>query len=330
MYFGHYIRECRKEFNLTQDELVEALYGDAPGLFRSLDASALSKWERGVTRTSHRKMASILGYFQKCGGRPLPCIRESSPEKVEERFCKAGLHTLLGRAPKHLVIDLQIDRLETRHFSIIPLRQFERMDELLEIHQNLHENLNPSSSRLQLSRLREWALHPDSLFYVVCYKHTVLGLLFALRLQTDSFEKIMNFSMERRELNTNDFAPANETAGILMLSLFSLDSRVASLLLMRLYAHLIAHQDRISELGVVTALPEVERLVDRLDLRVHRSRRLEGRTHIAYRNSLNAVLRSRGALQLLFPRGKCREKGPSPEHPPGDREDGSSGDTLPD
>jgi len=319
MEFGQYLKKCRKEYGLTQDQLVEALYAMDPELFGSLDASALSKWERGVSQTSFHKMGMMLRLFQKLGDTPLPCIEEREPELVEKGFCEEAMHYLIGTPPKHLVIDLQMNRLGAQHFSVIPLRHFDRMDELLEIHQNLHENLVPSYNRLRIEQLKAWALHPESLFFVVLYKHTLLGLFFSIRLRTECFDDLMSFRKMRRELSVEDFAREDEAASILLLSFFSLDSRVASLLLMRLYAHLVAHQNRIREVGLATSLPELERMVERMNLRVHGSKKIDGTTHIAYRNDLFNLLSNETAMRLLFPKEACRESAPSPDGRSSDR-----------
>jgi hypothetical protein len=212
-----------------------------------------------------------------------------------------------------------MDRLGAEHFSILPLRHFERMEELLEIHQNLHENLVPPYNRLEIDRLREWAFHPESLFYVVLYKRTLLGLFFSVRLRPERFGALMEFRISRRELSVEDFAGEGEEASILLLSLFALDSRVASLLMMRFYAHLIAHQKSIRDVGLSTSLREIERLVERLDLRVHRSRKIDGITHVAYRNNLFNLLSGETAMRLLFPKSECPEASPSPAGQSGDR-----------
>jgi transcriptional regulator with XRE-family HTH domain len=329
MKFGHYLKECRKRYGLTQDQLIEALYKRDPRLFGGLDASGLSKWEREISHTSFQKMAAILRLFQELSGDPLPCLDENDTETSEKGLCEQALLRVLGTPPRHLVLDLGTDRLPSRHFSILPLRHFERMDELLEVHQSLHENLVPSYSRLELSQLREWALHPESLFYVVLYKRTFLGLLFAVRLQPERFEEIMAFRKMRRELTTEDFAREGERASILILSLFSLDSRVASLLLMRLYAHLAAHRRRIESVGLTSALQEVERMVERMDLRVHHSHKIEEETHVAYRNDLFSLLSNETAMRLLFPKDECLESSPSPDGRSSDRSAGPSADTLP-
>jgi transcriptional regulator with XRE-family HTH domain len=323
MEFSYYLKTCRRRYRLTQEELVAELYAEDPELFRGLDASKLSKWERGVSQTSFQKMAAILRLFQRHSGHPLPCLEVRTPEAVERKLCEQAMQHLLGTPPKSLVVDLGMHRLQAEHFHILPLRQFDRMDELLELHQNLHENLAPPHDRLSLEQLREWALHPESLFYVVLYKHTFLGLFFALRLRPERFEALMDFSLARPQLRTEDLARAGDEASILLLSLFALDSRVATLLLMRLYAHLIAHQDRIRELGLSTSLTEIERLVDRMELRVYRSRKVGELTHVSYRNDLFNLLSNETAMRLLFPKESCQGSSPSPDDRSNDRSDGS-------
>jgi transcriptional regulator with XRE-family HTH domain len=324
MEFSDYLKRCRKRYHLTQEQMVTELYAEDPELFRGLDASKLSKWERGVSQTSFQKMGAILRLFQRHSGLPLPCLEHHTPERVEEGLCRQAMQHLLGTPPKSLVVDLGMQQLRSEHFRVLPLRQFARMEELLEIHQSLHENLAPPYDRLSLSQLQEWALHPESLFFVVLYKHTFLGLFFAVRLQPERFEALMDFTLTRPQLQPGDFAKKDGAASILILSLFALDTRVATLLLMRFYAHLIAHQERIREVGLSTSLPEIERLVDRMNLRVHRSQRIGARSHVAYRNDLFNLLTNETAIRLLFPKEVCPESSPSPDDRSSDRSDGSA------
>ena len=48
MQFNSYLKLCREEEQLTQDQLVQQLYSYDTENFENLDTSALRKWERGL------------------------------------------------------------------------------------------------------------------------------------------------------------------------------------------------------------------------------------------------------------------------------------------
>ena len=51
MQFNEYLKTCRMNYNLTQDELVEELFHTYDD-FEGLTSNALSRWERGINKLS--------------------------------------------------------------------------------------------------------------------------------------------------------------------------------------------------------------------------------------------------------------------------------------
>jgi len=317
MEFAQYLKKCRESFGLTQEELARELFLHSEEEFSGVDASVLSKWERGILHPGYRRKAKILAYFQILGRLPLPCWRGKDPEYIERSICRKGMDYILARPPRELVVDLSMDLLKVDDFRIIPLRHFDRKEELLEIHLNLHTHINPPFSRLSLEQFETWSLHPDSFFYVVLYKRTFLGLLFAQRLKWESYLDLMEFRRQKNDLTLEDLADAHEEAGINLIAHFSFDSRVTSMLMVRLYAYLIAHQETIREVGIYTPLEDLHRVAERMNLQPRHVRQIDGHRYKAYRNTLHQVMACEGAMRLLFPKKPASASAPSP----GDRSD---------
>ena len=301
MQFSEYLKQCRARFQLTQEDLVLELFLFEEREFRGLDVSTLSKWERSKSQPPPSRIAKILHYFQERSGLALPCWENQDIESVETLLSAEGINTVIGKT-RTLYVQLPLDSLPSRDYRLLPLRYFERREQLLEIHQALYDSVNSGFGKVGLKRFSEWSLDPRHLFQVLLYKETVLGILFALRLKPKVFERILRFEQSKEQITPEDFAEINEDSSLYILSSFALHPRFLSILYMRLVAHLIVHQRTIHQFGLVTALPEVERMADRMNLR-HRAVRRDNDEEIhAYAISVQEMLRGKEVVQALFPR----------------------------
>ena len=300
MKFNTYLKSCREHNKLTQEELVNALYIYDIDLFEALDTSTLSKWERGITHPKAAKQVSIIKYFQKETGAVLPCWDTYTIQEAEEQICQAGVVNLLGKS-KQLVLNFPSNMMHFEDFKVYPVRHSDRIDTLLDINMDLHKNANHTFAQISLEHFSSWALHPSHLFLVCEYKNEILGLFFSLRLKPEIFQKIINFEMQKSELTMEDFASFDEMGSNFMLSFYALNNKIATMLFIRYYAHLIANQTRIKEIGVITALDDVKRVVHNMNLDETKSMITEDQKELkSYRQSLSNVLVSENVVKMLF------------------------------
>ena len=244
LQFNEYLRQCREENQLTQEQLVSDLYSHDIEKFGSLDTRALGKWEQSVTKPKALKQVSIIKYFQKKIGIALPCWNNYSLEEAESHICKVGMGNLIGKTKK-LIYNFPSEMMSVDDISVYPVRNFDNMDSLIETNMHLHQSLNHGSSQLSREQFKEWALHPDNLFLACEHKGTFLGLLFSARVKPEVLDRVVNFEMKKNEVTIDDFASFDEIGSMLLLSFFALNPKVATLLFIRLYAHLIANQNSI-------------------------------------------------------------------------------------
>jgi len=241
VHFNEYLKVCREENNLTQEQLTHALYGYNIEYFKGLDTSTLGKWERGVTKPKVSKQVSIIKYFQEMTGMALPCWDHYSVDEAEEMICKVGMKNLLGKS-KELVLNFPSAMIGADDLNVYQLRNSEMIDKIIDINVDLDKDFNQDYTGLQSVQFKEWALNPCHSFYVCEYKDQFFGLLFVLRLKPESFERIMNFEIDERDLTADDFASFDELGCSYMLSFFAMNEKAASMLFIRYYAHLIANQ----------------------------------------------------------------------------------------
>ena len=307
MKFNTYLKSCREHNTLTQEELVHSLYIYDIDMFEGLDTSTLSKWERGITQPKAGKQVSMMKYFQKETGVVLPCWNTYSIQEAEKHICQAGAKNLLGKN-KQLVLNFPSNMMQLDDLKIYPARHSDRIDTLLEINMDLHQNANHPFAQISLEQFKTWALHPSNLFLACEYKNGFLGLFFSLRLKHEVFQKIINFEMKKSEIDIEDFASFDEMGSNYMLSFYALNDKVATMLFIRYYAHLIANQTRIKEIGVITVLDDVKKVVNNMNLEETKSMMTDDKVELkSYTQSLSNVLVSEKVVKMLFSKLDCPE-----------------------
>jgi transcriptional regulator with XRE-family HTH domain len=301
MIFSHYLRACRKRLKLTQEALVEKLYHFDQALFSGLGVPTLSRWENGQSRPSYNKIRGILAYLQSATNEALPCAemwRASGGKPLDAGHVIADNLFEAGK----MVVGLPLTNGEDSAFKVVSLRHHPRADELLKLHAMLHRSANGPMTRVDEEKFAEWMDLPGNFFVAAMFEESFLGLLFALRLKPESFDRVLRFELKKNALTPNDFAPAGEWADIYLLSFFALSKMVAGHLLQRLYAVLAAERQNIGSVGMITSFDEAQRLGLELGLRTVGKTEADGHTVTAYRATLYEFMRSDMALKTLFPK----------------------------
>jgi len=308
VYFSNYLKSCREHANFTQEELVSELYNYDDESFESLDANTVSKWERAITHPKASKKVQVIKYFQNLTGLALPCFQDNTVSEVETLICESGIQNLTGNT-KGLILNFPSEFMKLEDFSLYPLRDSERIDTLLSLNMDIHLSTNSEYAQISQEQFKAWALHPGNFFLLCEYKEAFSGLFFTLRLKPEVFEKLMNFQMKKSEITNEDFASFDEMACNFMLSFYALNQKVASLLFIRYYAHLIANQKNIAQVGVLSNSNEVSKVVEKMNLQAGQEHSVkQGETIHAYSSSLSNVLASETFVQMILAKQKCPEE----------------------
>ena len=305
MKFSEYLKSCREKNNLTQEGLVHDLYSYDIENFRGLDTSTIGKWERGATQPKTLRQVSILQYFQEKTSVALPCFTGYSEEEAEALICRVGVHNLLGKT-KQIIFSFPSKMMSVDDIKVYPLRNLERMDALIEssVHYQQHD-ANPFTD-ITKEQTKEWALHPDSLFLVCEHKESLLGWFFNIKVKPETFEKYMNFEMKKSEISIEDFASHDEKGSLIMGSFFAMNEKAATMMLIRYYAHLIANQNTIVEMGGITSLDEAKKIVLKMNIQLYKSKTTQNNINLeSYRQTLANVLVSEHAVQMLLSKQEC-------------------------
>jgi len=306
--FNEYLKACREQCNITQEQLVHDLYSYDIDNFEGLDTSTLSKWERSITKPKVTKQISIIKYFQEKTGLPLPYLDTYSVKEAEDLICTNGIYNLIGTGrTKKLILNFPSEMMHMDDMKVYPLRNSHRIEELLNINIDIHDATNSTTAQISIEQFKEWTLHPSNLFLACEYKDWFMGLFFSIRLKPEIFDKILNFEMKKSDITVDDFASFDEMGSNYMLSFYAMNPKVASMLFIRYYAHLIANQKNIAEIGVVTALSEVEKVVHNMNLHYHTSIHVDNVEIQAYRETLANVLTSENVIKMILSKQECPE-----------------------
>ncbi len=305
MQFNEYLKTCRERYNLTQEELVQELY-NTDDEFSGLNTGTLSRWERSATQPSLSKQVGIIKVLQNYNNTVFPCFEELDDKEIENSICKVGIHNLLGNNKK-LVLNFLSNVIQVDDMSIIHVRHAENINQILTMPHALDKELTNNFSILEDEHFKTWALHPSNLFLISEYEGQFLGMLFTLRLKPEVFEKIMNFEMKEEDIKVEDFASFEENGCNYILSFFSSNEKSASLLFLRYYAHLIANQKVISDVGALTILDDGRKLINRLNLKHLKEMQVNEGHLSSHRAILSEVLINEAVLKMIFQKQECPE-----------------------
>ena len=308
MKFNEYLRKCRDRSSLTQEQLVQALYLYDTDHLETLETSTLSKWERGLTKPKASKQVSILKYFQNLTGDALPCFNDYTVEEAEELICEVGMKNLLGKS-KELVLNFPAAMIGSDDLHIYQLRNSEMVDEVIAINIDMDKDFNHNTSMFTSDQFKEWAQHPSNSFYSCEYKGQFFGLLFTLRLKPEVFERIMDLDIDEKDLTIGDFASFKEMGCNHMISFFAMNEKAAAMLFIRYYAHLIANQKVIAEVGLATMMEDAKKFIHNMNLHHHGSKAVsEDLVLQTYRETLPNFLSTEEVVKMIFSKQECPEE----------------------
>jgi len=171
--------------------------------------------------------------------------------------------------------------------------------------QSIIEGLTSNYFNITLELLKTWSLHPSNLFLIAQINEQFVGMFFILKIKPLSFKKLLSFEIMANELKDEDFSNFEEETSIFPLSIFAYNDKIASLLYLRLYAHLIVNQDTIIELGTTPILKGGKKLVEKMHLKHIQNKKIKKETLSSYSAPIEDVLVNEDVLKMLFVKQNC-------------------------
>ena len=301
MQFNEYLKSCRKKYNFTQENFVQELY-NFDDSFIGLDTRTLIRWETGSTHPVAKKQVLIIQLLQKFSTHVFPCFYNQ--KNIEENLCKVGIKNLIGHSKKH-IINFPDNIFNVKDINISQIRSHVNIELLLAMPQSIFEGLTANYFKLNLKLLKSWSLNPNNFFLIAENNNQFVGMFFVLRVKPKIFKKLISFEILANELRDEDFADFEEEACSFPISMFAYNDTVAVLLYVRYYAHLIANQNTIIEVGNTPLLSDGKKLVEKMNLEHLLDRKINGETLSAYSASLEDVLVNENVLKMIFAKQGC-------------------------
>ena len=295
MQFCHYLRYCREHFGLTQEEMVSHLY-HAHESFEGLDAVTLSRWERCQTYPSIQRQQQFILAMRHYGDEIFPCWNILPLQEVEEEMYAKGIRKVIGKH-KRFILDFPADLVAEERLSFTEARALEDPSVYIELTRTFINKITDHYIDIEERRFRELALHPGSFFLLATYQQQFFGVVFSIRLNKTTFEKLMEKKITENEIETGDLVSGEETGYEYPFTFFAYTEQTATILALRYYAHLLKNQHTIRALGSLPKSTEGRRLIETLGLKEEPP--AAGYPKV-YRASIEEVLVNRYILQMLF------------------------------
>ena len=304
MYFSDYLKKCREQYGFIQGDLAVELSHFDTDLFGSLDNVTLSRWELGKSIPSISRQVQVVKFFQSISDLVFPCFDESESEMIEKHVCKSALYNLSAKN-RSIVLNFP-SSITLDELSVHQLNDTEMIEELSKIALDLNKEFSHNHSLIDKDKFTEWTAFPSNQFLICEYNKQFFGLLFSLKLKSESFEKIMHFDMNLDDINSDDFADIDGTGSDLVLAFFAMNELAANLMMIRYFAHLIGEQKLITEVGAMSTSEEALKLMEGIHLNACDSKKLNSKlTRYSYRAPLTDVLINETVIRVLFAKEDC-------------------------
>lgn len=301
--FHDYLRTCREEQSITQAELVDELmkYDEC---FKSLDATTLSRWERGVSKPSLSKQTSIARHFSHKFGRIYPFIEKAKRIDIENSFCALGFSKLLGK--HNLVLNFPTQNMEKKNFTV---NTFDSSDlKETAVRKNILMLQELYNKKIDFDQHMALAQMPGNYFAICDYDKDFYGHLFALKLKEQAFEKLMNFQMSTDHLGATDFASPKEPGHYLFFGFFGMSDLVISMLWIHFYSFLIKEQDYIIGGGAIIASKGGIMIAKNMNTELKTSAQIGNKTFSSFTSSTEQMLIAEPVVKMLFNPENCPEE----------------------
>lgn len=300
--FSDYLRICRENKGVTQSELVDELINNDP-TFSSLDATTLSRWERGVSKPALSKQTLIIKYFSRYFDRIYPFLDEAEPIEIEKSFCAIGFSKLLGR--HKMVMDFPTKHMDTKLFKVNFYKESNhKMTALRRNHMIMQEIYGPQFCDQLHQNL---AQHPSNYFAICEYQDDYYGHFFALKLKPEVFKRLMDFTMRADEVTVADIAEDDEVGSYYFFGFFSLGELVISLIWIHFYTQLIKQQKSIADLGAMIVSKEGEVIAKNMNTECINTIEIQGTTIMNFQASVDQMLITENVVKMLFNPESCPE-----------------------
>jgi transcriptional regulator with XRE-family HTH domain len=303
--FSDFLKHFRERHDLTQEQFVQVIYDYDDEEFLGVDTVTLSRWERGQTKPSKSRQLKLFKALQAYSDQAFP-IAVGDKSNIEEYLCKVATARIIGKSA-YLVFDVPPGMMKPEHIVVNQLRNLDDYKRMIPFFHALHRDHTEDELGLMPEHFASWALHPGSLFLVAIYYGQISGALFSLRLKRQAAEAVREGALRLCDIRSEEhLADFGEPSVVWPFIFFAYSMANGSLLLIRHYAHLIAHQEDIEGLGAIAAHADGAKMIERFGMEPSDTD-LGSRRLTLYYAPLKAILGRPPVLEMIFSKQDCPE-----------------------
>jgi len=297
MQFCHYIKHCRKEFNLTQEELVTHLY-HYDDIFEGLDAVTLSRWERCLTTPNIERQQKFIQAMRAFCDDSFPCWDILDFASIEEQMYQKGIQKIIGKH-KRFILNFPSELIDKDNLNFTLVDDTPLYQPHIELTRNFITKFTNSYIDINPTQFYKLATYESSFFLVATYQQQFFGVIFSIRIQKETFDKLLSKQITENDISLENLASEDEIGYEYPFTFFAYTEQCATILALRYYIHLLQNQNHIKTLGSLPKSKEGKSLVEKLGLKEQTPDDIYPKVFEA---SISDVLINPYILKMLFSR----------------------------
>ena len=241
------LRRYRKLNTLTQSNLIDELINFSE-FFSALNIVTLSRWENERTIPGLKKKQLLLKFLYSKN-----CFKDNTCRvRIKERYThlQETLEQIFDIHFKHLIGNFP--DADTYQYNIHTLKAYQDKQSYFEHIIRFEKGSNPKTVpyTITAATLEAWCDHPAT-FAIVCEANGQhAGHYILIKLKNSVADDILYRRRTIYELGLDDFCDTQKNGTYLSLTLFARSAKVAALLNIQHYLHLIDHMSTVDKIAL--------------------------------------------------------------------------------
>ena len=249
---GKLIQEYRKARKITQKEMVEKLSFFDESL-RSINTVTLSRWETGATVPNLSKRRMLLRYLMD--NDVMSCSR--CRELLVESYWRLlePYREIFNRRFQYIIGNYP--DFDEKEYRIEALCEFGRANEHLQHLLDIERITNvPDYYEVSFDTMKNWVCHPGTFARVCSRNDQHLGHFVMLKIPDRVAEEIAYHKRSEYDIGADDLLEKFESGTFYVHALYGSNPRIAAILNIEAYLHMLEHYRTINNLLIFSSRPD--------------------------------------------------------------------------
>ena len=241
---GELLYAYRKEYGLTQNELVEALSAFSTDL-QKLNTVTLSRWETGTTSPGPGKKKALLTFISTCKDLTLSPILYPM---IQERYKKLSDATMSALPGANAFLLGNLPAFDDTHDCIHDLHDRTWQDaflgHIIDVEKSAH---SPGYCRLSRERMEQYLQKPSTFAIVCARRNQYLGHFVMLKIRPKTAIDIAHGQRSKYDIRPEELCSKEEMGSYLMQAIYASNPKYAMLMRTDAYLFLLDNMRTIKD-----------------------------------------------------------------------------------